>query len=196
MQQGQWYRLNKAIKQEIAHSSRVLTAYKDVKQGALVQNCDEWGYLAVGLCVGLPPIFLPMFLQSSKERSKPWQDRHWVKANVWIAIYSFIGNYFWTHYFYQLLGANYTFPAHLLNGVLSLSVSHLCLPKKLLLRQLLHIVSVHIDSERLYTRLKGQLCSANEHVHDDQNGHIEHQHSSSLVSHRLIHCRYQLRCTS
>ena len=25
------------------------------------------------------------------------------------------GNYFWTHYFYRLLGAAYTFPAHQLN---------------------------------------------------------------------------------
>jgi cycloeucalenol cycloisomerase len=47
----------------------------------------------------------------------PLLERHWVKANVWIAIFSHIGNYFWTHYFFNLLGASYTFPAHLLNGV-------------------------------------------------------------------------------
>lgn len=37
------------------------------------------------------------------------------QANAWIAVFSFIGNYFWTHYFYSLLGAAYTFPAHQLN---------------------------------------------------------------------------------
>ena len=42
-------------------------------------------------------------------------QRYWVKANLWIAIFSFIGNYFWTHYFSRLLGAAYTFPAHQLN---------------------------------------------------------------------------------
>lgn len=47
----------------------------------------------------------------------PLVERHWFKANVWIAIFSHIGNYFWTHYFFNLLGASYTFPAHLLNGV-------------------------------------------------------------------------------
>eukprot|EP00803_Ostreobium_quekettii_P001838 evm.model.scf_2928.1 EVM.evm.TU.scf_2928.1 scf_2928:3937-5187(+) len=51
------------------------------------------------------------------DREKPLQDRYWVKANVWIAVFSFIGNYFWTHYFYKLLGASYTFPAHRLNDV-------------------------------------------------------------------------------
>lgn len=39
------------------------------------------------------------------------------QANVWIAIFSFVGNYFWTHYFFQLLGASYTFKSFRLNGV-------------------------------------------------------------------------------
>ena len=38
-------------------------------------------------------------------------------AQVWIAIFSFVGNYFWTHYFFQLLGAAYTFPSWRLNDV-------------------------------------------------------------------------------
>lgn len=32
------------------------------------------------------------------------------KANAWILILTFIGNYFWTHYFYTVLGSGYTFP--------------------------------------------------------------------------------------
>lgn len=39
------------------------------------------------------------------------------QANVWIAIFSYIGNYFWTHYFFTVLGAKYTFPSWTLNGV-------------------------------------------------------------------------------
>lgn len=81
-----------------------------------MQKCNRHGYMAVGLCVGLPPAILPIFLQP-KERTRQWYQHYWVKANVWIAIFSFIGNYFWTHYFYQLLGASYTFPAHMLNQV-------------------------------------------------------------------------------
>lgn len=36
---------------------------------------------------------------------------------MWQAIFGFVGNYFWTHYFFQLLGAAYTLPSHRLNGV-------------------------------------------------------------------------------
>lgn len=42
-----------------------------------------------------------------------------MRANVWIAVFSFIGNYFWTHYFYVLLGAEYTFRSWRLNDVSS-----------------------------------------------------------------------------
>jgi cycloeucalenol cycloisomerase len=43
-------------------------------------------------------------------RCVPLSQRYWVKANIWTAIFSYVGNYFWTHYFYQVLGAAYTFP--------------------------------------------------------------------------------------
>jgi len=39
------------------------------------------------------------------------------QANVWIAVISYVGNYFWTHYFYNLLGASYTFKAWRINNV-------------------------------------------------------------------------------
>jgi cycloeucalenol cycloisomerase len=79
------------------------------------QRLDEWGYLSLGLIAAPPCVLLPLALQPPAERGKPLAQRYWVKANLWIAIFSFIGNYFWTHYFYRLLGAAYTFPAHRLN---------------------------------------------------------------------------------
>ena len=48
---------------------------------------------------------------------RPLRDWYILKANVWIAIFSFIGNYWYTHYFYVVLRANYTFDAHRLNDV-------------------------------------------------------------------------------
>ena len=42
---------------------------------------------------------------------------HSLKANAWLVIFSFVGNYWYTHYFYSVLRAEYTFPAHDLNGV-------------------------------------------------------------------------------
>lgn len=92
--------------------------------------------MKVGLIIGIPPMVLP-FLFPGEDRNIPWRHRYTTKAscsidramhghscvlraaqaNLWIFVMSWIGNYFWTHYFYKLLGAKYTFPAHRLNGV-------------------------------------------------------------------------------
>ncbi|KAK9837459.1 hypothetical protein WJX81_004082 [Elliptochloris bilobata] len=82
----------------------------------LYERCDEAGYMAIGLAAALPCVALPWAL-GGPERSKPLGQRYWVKANLWVALFSFVGNYFWTHYFYDLLGAVYTFPSWQLNGV-------------------------------------------------------------------------------
>lgn len=37
--------------------------------------------------------------------------RYAFKATVWLAIYSHIGNYWYTHYFYTVLRAKYTMPS-------------------------------------------------------------------------------------
>ena len=88
--------------------------------------------MAIGLSAALPCIILPWLLEHKADRNKPWSQKYWVKANVWIAIFSFIGNYFWTHYFYTVLGAEYTFPSWRLNEVLPQlhsSISALALPE-------------------------------------------------------------------
>jgi len=53
----------------------------------------------------------------SPDAQRPWWQRYATKANLWIATYSFIGNYWYTHYFYSVLKAQYTMPAHRLNNV-------------------------------------------------------------------------------
>jgi len=71
----------------------------------------------MGIAMAAPCVALPLLFPGSFDKTLPLRERYWVKASVWIAIFSHIGNYFWTHYFYELLGAEYTFRAHRLNGV-------------------------------------------------------------------------------
>jgi cycloeucalenol cycloisomerase len=77
-----------------------------------------WHYMAVGFAMAVPCFVAPFFLEPpSLAAATPFTERYWVKANAWIAIISYVGNYFWTHYFYALLGARYTFSAHRINDV-------------------------------------------------------------------------------
>ncbi len=75
-------------------------------------------YLALGLFVGLPYFVWPLVFPFEADARVPFHQRYFVVSNVWIAVLSFVGNYFWTHYFYTVLGARYSFPVALqLNGV-------------------------------------------------------------------------------
>lgn len=73
----------------------------------------------MGLCVtlSLPFLLQPILMPSPSECNIPLFSRYSFKANVWIAIFSFIGNYWYTHYFYSVLQAKYTFSSWRLNDV-------------------------------------------------------------------------------
>jgi len=81
----------------------------------LYEMFDEMIYMIVcgGLCI--PLLLYPFFANNGT--GKPLSDHYAMKANVWLAIYSFIGNYWYTHYFYSVLKASYTFPSWRLNNV-------------------------------------------------------------------------------
>lgn len=75
------------------------------------------------VCIGLAspfllqPILVPSAFFRSPDTRRPITRRYAFKANVWLAVYSFIGNYWYTHYFYSVLKASYTMPAHRFNDV-------------------------------------------------------------------------------
>ena len=72
-------------------------------------------YVCVSLA--LPFLLQPMLAPFEAEKNLPLSYRYSFKANVWIAIFSFIGNFWYTHYFYSVLKAKYTMPSHRLNDV-------------------------------------------------------------------------------
>lgn len=71
------------------------------------------------LCVtlSLPYLLQPIIYPLPAESNLPLTARYSFKANIWIAIFSFIGNYWYTHYFYNVLKAKYTLPSWQLNNV-------------------------------------------------------------------------------
>lgn len=79
-------------------------------------------------CGGLAaPLVLRELTRGAGPRPRPFGARHGVRAQLWIAIFGFIGNYWYTHYFYCVLRARYTMPSWRLNDVpigLSLPLIH------------------------------------------------------------------------
>jgi len=78
-------------------------------------NADSYMVLCVSLAA--PFLLQPILFPFKAEKALPLFLRYSFKANVWIAIFGFVGNYWYTHYFYTVLKARYSFPAHRLNDV-------------------------------------------------------------------------------
>ena len=78
---------------------------------------DCWSYIYVCFPMAFVYVLLPWaFGLGAKDN----QLDYYLKANIWLGILSYVGSFYWTHYFYTLLGARYTFdspPAHRLNDV-------------------------------------------------------------------------------
>ena len=75
----------------------------------------EW--VIYGVIMVIPLFAYPLLFPGKADRNLPITQRYWFKANIWVAIFNFVGNYFWTHYFYNLLGAKYTMETYRINNV-------------------------------------------------------------------------------
>lgn len=74
------------------------------------QSFSDAGLLVLSLVVALPIFIVPM-LMAGKFSHKPWHQSYWFKANVYLASFSFFGNYFGSEYFFDVLGMVYNFPS-------------------------------------------------------------------------------------
>ncbi|TYG60354.1 hypothetical protein ES288_D07G062100v1 [Gossypium darwinii] len=120
----------------------------------LYENFTELEYLLIGLVSAIPSFLIPMLVVGKADSSLHWKDRYWVKASVWIVIFSYVGNYFWTHYFFTVLGASYTFPSWKMNDV----------PHTTFL--LTHVVFLfyHVTSNMTLRRLRHSIASLPENI--------------------------------
>lgn len=99
----------------------------------VVTQCYEhftaWTYIFVCGGLALPLILQPILypqawpvkfdnkLLRNPDVERPLFERYSTKTTLYLLTYSFIGNYWYTHYFYSVLKAKYTMPAHRLNDV-------------------------------------------------------------------------------
>lgn len=102
----------------------------------LYESFSELEYLLLGLISAVPSFVIPLLVVGKADGSLCLKDCYWVKANLWIIIFSYVGNYFWTHYFFTVLGASYTFPSWKMNNVphTTFLLTHVCF-------QFYHVVS-------------------------------------------------------
>lgn len=73
----------------------------------------RWGDLALNagmLALWLPALLVPAWLATRRSDARPWRRSYWLKFNLWIGIFSFVGSYFGSEYFFDVLGMVYRYP--------------------------------------------------------------------------------------
>ncbi|KAL8170505.1 hypothetical protein V2J09_022309 [Rumex salicifolius] len=114
----------------------------------LYENFKELEYLLLALISAVPSVLIPLLFVGKADKGTALKDRYWVKASVWIVLFSYVGNYFWTHYFFTVLGASYTFPSWRMNDIphTTFLLTHVCflfyhVSSNMTLRRLRHSIS-------------------------------------------------------
>lgn len=76
----------------------------------LTKQIGEWGFLAIGVAVALPLLLVPALIRDERPLGRRWYQTYWFKANLYIGIFNFAGNYFGSEYFFDVLGMVYDYP--------------------------------------------------------------------------------------
>ncbi|EEF51810.1 Cycloeucalenol cycloisomerase, putative [Ricinus communis] len=135
----------------------------------LYESFTELEYLLLAMVSAAPSFLIPMIfvgkvnyrLSTSIVNLLLWQ------ASLWIIIFSYVGNYFWTHYFFTVLGASYTFPSWKMNDVphTTFLLTHVCflfyhVTSNMTLRRLRHAIADLPDKLRWATEAAWILALA------------------------------------
>jgi len=81
----------------------------------VTQRIGDPGFLLIGVSVCAPLFIVPAIFSREAREGVPWTESYWFKANLYIAIFNFIGNYFLSEYFVDVLGMTYNYPTIALN---------------------------------------------------------------------------------
>lgn len=141
---------------------------------------DDPTYLAFGLLCGAPPVLVPALLHRRVPalRAVPWHQSYWFKFNVWIFLFVFVGTYFLTHYFFDVLGMRYAFPTGWNGGAALVGRARPEIPLFLYPLTQAYFVTYHVVMLVVLRRARGLLGLP-------QPGTQDMSRRSSRILHRL-----------
>jgi len=73
------------------------------------KSASDTTLLLQSVVMVLPVVLVPMLL-ARRYSDRPWYDSYWFKANLYLFVFGFFGNYFGSEYFFDVLGMVYHYP--------------------------------------------------------------------------------------
>ncbi|WP_146155897.1 hypothetical protein [Enhygromyxa salina] len=81
-----------------------------VMLSGMYRSWGDAGFMLFGLGAAAPLVFVPYLAPRPEDANKPAWATSWFRLNLWIGIFVFVGSYFFTHYFFDVVGMRYAFP--------------------------------------------------------------------------------------
>jgi cycloeucalenol cycloisomerase len=111
---GRWFSANpdKAWGEKffLAYTPVWMAAFGFYQRSRIGDGLGDLGNLLVVLAIFAPVWVGPALLYDARAAGLRWFETYWFKFNVWIFVFSWIGSYFLSEYFFDVMGMVYNFP--------------------------------------------------------------------------------------
>ena len=69
----------------------------------------DFGNLLASILIAAPTFVIPYLYAPPLADNRQWYERFWFKYLLWLFIFTFVATYFWSEYFFDVLGMKYAF---------------------------------------------------------------------------------------
>jgi cycloeucalenol cycloisomerase len=94
----------------LAYTPIWMAAFGFYQRSRIGDRFGDVGNLVVVLAIFTPVWLGPALLYDARAAGLRWFETYWFKFNVWIFIFSAIGSYFLSEYFFDVMGMVYNYP--------------------------------------------------------------------------------------
>ncbi len=111
---GRWFSPNpdKAWGEKffLAYTPIWMAAFGVVQRTRIGDAFGDLGNLGLMLAIFAPVWLVPALLHQGQVGARHWYESYWFKFNLWIFIYAWVGSYFFSEYFFDVMGMVYNYP--------------------------------------------------------------------------------------
>jgi cycloeucalenol cycloisomerase len=118
------------------------------------KSLGDLGLLIQSCLVTFPMFLVPLIIHRSRD-GKKWYQMYWFKADLYIFIFSVMGAYFGTEYFFDVLGMVYNYPqVHLTFDSALVGSGKQSVPVIMYLLTMAYFMTYHVTAIIVLRRLK------------------------------------------
>ncbi|MGH7857835.1 MAG: hypothetical protein ACREQY_10945, partial [Candidatus Binatia bacterium] len=94
----------------LAYTPVWMTAFGFYQRSRIGDAMGDLGNFSLVLAIFAPVWVVPALLHARRATGLRWWETYWFKFNIWIFIFSWVGSYFLTEYFFDVMGMVYNYP--------------------------------------------------------------------------------------